>query len=339
MDSAVPTVVPICKHTVWRICPYHATTSPQVMPSKIAANRVQIDYPRVRKRGVGKSTFSLKNKVIDLLKCQILLLQSRISLQKTCKKYFLKSCPTDLQIVPSGRPPAWSRRWGPWAGVVRSLGGFQWKMVENCWISMGFTGLHQLSVGDSYQVSLQTAWRVFVCVWSTVSCHCSFSDADSETKILKKVENDLRLFKQIGGVNTVENLGQVRPESIGWAVVNLGFTNGLCCYYRCANLQAYSLETLSLPCNHLTTSDAIKNSCKSGSDWLSSGKETSLWKIRMCGLVWGPFEATYFTLLKAWPLGQVRVPLINPEDVPPGVADLRVGGCYIWYIWGWAPVR
>ena len=105
-----------------------------------------------------------------------------------------------------------------------------------------------------------------LCVWSTVSCHCSFSDSD-DTKILKKVENDLRLFKQIGGVNTVENLGQVRPGSTGWAVLKMGFTNRLCCYYGCANLQAYSLENLSLPCNHLTTSDAIKNSCESGSDY------------------------------------------------------------------------
>ena len=100
-----------------------------------------------------------------------------------------------------------------------------------------------------------------LCVWATVSCHCSFSDSD-ETKILKKVENDLT----IGGVNTVENLGQVRPELMGWAVLKMGFTNRLCCYYGYANLHAYSLENLSLPCNHLT-SDAIKNSCKSGWDY------------------------------------------------------------------------
>ena len=50
-------------------------------------------------------------------------------------------------------------------GRLRSLGWFQWK---KWWRTVGFqwvfTSFHQLSVGFSYQVSLETAWRVFACV-------------------------------------------------------------------------------------------------------------------------------------------------------------------------------
>jgi hypothetical protein len=183
-----------------------------------------------------------------------------------CTLWVQKSCPTDFQIVPSGRPRAWNWRWGPWAGVV--FGHWVGFSEKNGGELLDFNGfLHHFT---SWMLVFPIKFPLkppgeSLCVWATVSCHCSFSDSD-ETKILKKVENDLRLFKQIGGVNTVENLGQVRPGSTGWAVLKMGFTNRLCCYYGYANLHAYSLENLSLPCNHLT-SDAIKNSCESGSDY------------------------------------------------------------------------
>ena len=139
----------------------------------------------------------------DLLKCQSpapTISHDNYSkhLKTDSNKHFLKSFPKGSKTLASGWPSAWSGRWGSGAVVVFTglvAGKIGRELLIFNWFYMTY---HQLSLGLSCHGFLQTAWMVFFCVWSTASCHCFFSDADSEFQILKKVWRriSLRLFKQ-----------------------------------------------------------------------------------------------------------------------------------------------